>query len=598
MQPARNFSFDEFYKTASLGSLSFSADQKKIYFLKTDGKVKNVFTFDISSKKISQITEYPENVNGFIQDPKGRYLFISKDIGGSELYDIFRFDLITKQSINLTNNPSQERSFLCDITNDGSKLYFTQSRGKRSFSDIKAIDVKSLKTTMVLDGGKDQINCEGLDWADSYLSFSRFIENNEIHIGLLNLKTKQKNFILQDKDVKNSGVGFDTAGNFFFLSTKYSDNSRLWKYELKTRATSLFPIEITGDIESAAISSKGKISMIAYRDSLKPALKIYDGVFEKEKTFPGINGEITSASFAKENPNLGILTINPGSAPNQFYYWNDSKPVMFYDSNQSKIEAKDFSKAYSTFVKSFDDLQIPVHLFLPPGTSATTKRPVIFWIHGGPEDHVDPEFSERIQYLGNQGFIIIAPNVRGSSGFGKKYSFLDNGDWGGNHIRDIVSIADWAKKLDFVDSNRVYIVGGSFGGFSVMSVITQYPKVFRAAVDVFGPIEMASFLASWPAPVIPYWISELGKDPRLDKTFNEKVSPFYHLANIAVPLQVHQGANDIRVPKAQSDLLVEKMKAMGKPVEYFVYDSEGHGFTKFENSKLCFTRMAEFFKSK
>jgi dipeptidyl aminopeptidase/acylaminoacyl peptidase len=155
--------------------------------------------------------------------------------------------------------------------------------------------------------------------------------------------------------------------------------------------------------------------------------------------------------------------------------------------------------------------------------------------------------------------MVVAPNVRGSTGFGKKYQFLDNGDWGGGHIKDIINVAEYVKKLKFVNPERVYILGGSFGGFSVMSLITQYPKVFRAAVDIFGPIEMKSFVISWPPSVLPYWLSELGNDPRTDEDFNKKVSPIYHLDRISIPLQVHQGENDIRVPKAQSDLLVGKM---------------------------------------
>lgn len=167
---------------------------------------------------------------------------------------------------------------------------------------------------------------------------------------------------------------------------------------------------------------------------------------------------------------------------------------------------------------------------------------------------------------------------------------------GGGHIKDIVAVADYTKTLDFVDKENVFIVGGSFGGFSVLSLITQYPKVFKAAVDIFGIIEMATFLESWPPIAQEYMITEMGGDPRKDKALNEKISPYYHVEKVQIPLQIHQGSNDIRVAKAQSDMLVKKMKKLGKEVEYIVYPDEGHGFLKFANTQRCFESIVTFYE--
>ncbi len=181
-------------------------------------------------------------------------------------------------------------------------------------------------------------------------------------------------------------------------------------------------------------------------------------------------------------------------------------------------------------------------------------------------------------------------------GFGKAYQFKDNGDWGGGHIKDLVAVANYTKSLDFIDSNNVYILGGSFGGFSVMSLITQYPTVFKAAVDIFGLVELASFMESWPPLAQQYWIGEMGVDPRKDSAYNKRVSPIYHVDQIKIPLQVHQGSNDIRVAKSQSDQLVKSLQEKGIPVDYHVYADEGHGFVKFDNTKKCFTSSIDFFK--
>ncbi len=592
---AQKFPFEEFYKTAALTSFKFSPDNKSIYYRKTDGKVQNVFKYVIATGKTAQVTKFPEQVSAFLVGPTGKNLFLTKDVGGSELYDVFVFDLRTGQEINLSNNAKDERSFICDITNDGSKLYFSQSRNKRAEMDIKVVDLKTFKVSEVLRAKNQTLSCEGLSLNDDKMAFSEFVDNNEIHVGVLNLKTGEKTIVNADAGIKNGAAGFDVKDNMFYTSTKGSDKSQLWKYDSNAKTSSKFDWGHDNNIAGAGVLAQGTASAISYRDNFETKFAVFNGAFETPMELPAFEGQIKGANFSKTNKNIGVITVSPGSAPEQYFLLSKGQLKKIFDSNQSRITQQEFARPASTYVKSFDGTPIPTHFFIPPGTQENSKLPVIFWIHGGPEDNVDPEYSAVMQFLANQGFMIVAPNVRGSTGFGKKYQFMDNGDWGGGHIKDIVNIADYVKKLSFVDANRVYLLGGSFGGFSVMSLITQYPTVFRAAVDIFGPIEMKSFVESWPPSVVPYWLSELGKDPRMDETFNKAVSPIYHIQNIKIPLQVHQGENDIRVPKAQSDLLVEKMKAMGKPVEYHVYAGEGHGFTKFDNSKSCFSRIVEFF---
>ena len=279
------------------------------------------------------------------------------------------------------------------------------------------------------------------------------------------------------------------------------------------------------------------------------------------------------------------------------YYRIDRRPPeLIYDSNESGIDNAHFAEARSLRVPSFDGLKIPVHLFIPNGTSAAHPRPAIIVIHGGPESHVDPMYLPKFQFLANRGFIVVVPNVRGSTGYGKRYALLDNGDWGGAHIRDTVEVAEFVRALEFVDGDNLFVAGASFGGFSVMSLITQYPDVFRAAANYFGFTELATFVDSWPPYEQKRLYADLGFDPRIDRARNRAHSPFYHVHRIRIPLQVHQGANDPRVPRAQSDRLVERMRELGRTVEYSVYPDEGHGFTRLGNERASFERMVAFFK--
>jgi len=592
---APRYPFDEFYKTGQIHSFAFTPDKSAVYFLKKDDAVENVFEYNFSSKKISQVTHYPETVSAFLVDPKGKFLIIQKDTGGSEIYDLYRFDLLTKTTTALTNGKNIERSFLCDIAKDGSRVYFSQSRNKREAYDVKVYDLVNKKASMLASGNGGELYCRKLNESNTLLTISRFVDNNELHLGLLDLSTGKVTYVLSEKAVKNEGEAFGRDQDLFFLSTKESDSMRLWRYDIATSRLELAKTDISSGLEEIDVFSKGHVSSIKYRGELAPKTKIYDGIFEKEKRLPFAADKIKGVVFHPEDSNLGILVVQEAAAPIKYYAFVGGKADLIYDSNQSAIKNEDFAMYHSLFVSSFDQTRIPVHYFIPNGTSSNNKKPVAFWIHGGPEDHVDPEYSSIIQFIVNQGFIVVAPNVRGSTGFGKKYQFMDNNDWGGAHIKDIVAVAEFTKNLDFVDRENVFILGGSFGGFSVMSLITQYPQVFKAAVDIFGLIELSSFMKAWSALGQAYWIQELGFDPRVDKVRNEQVSPIFHIDRIAVPLQVHQGANDIRVLKSQSDKLVSELKKRGKSVDYFVYPDEGHGFTKFANSKACFTRITDFF---
>ena len=170
---------------------------------------------------------------------------------------------------------------------------------------------------------------------------------------------------------------------------------------------------------------------------------------------------------------------------------------------------------------------------------------------------------------------------------------MDNGDWGGAHIRDLLAVAEFAAGLDFIADRPRFIGGDSFGGFSVLSAIIQYPSAFDGAVDLFGISDIGRFFRGLPEPVRPQLIRELGFDPTQEPARAEAMSPLHHVERIVTPLQIHQGIHDPRVPSEQSRRLVASLHKRAIPVEYFEY-AEGHGFTYLENRVLYRERMIQF----
>jgi dipeptidyl aminopeptidase/acylaminoacyl peptidase len=229
---------------------------------------------------------------------------------------------------------------------------------------------------------------------------------------------------------------------------------------------------------------------------------------------------------------------------------------------------------------SFDERRIPGCLYRPKGDGLC---PVILSIHGGPEGQERSDYGGMYQYLLHLGIGILAPNVRGSTGYGKGYQKLIHHDWGGGDLKDFEAAALYLRGLDWVDPNRIGVIGGSYGGFAVLSCVSRLPGYWAAAVDIVGPSNLVTFAKAVPPTwrrMMAAWVG----DPETEAEFLRERSPITYVDQITAPLFVIQGAKDPRVPKDESDQIVERLRARGVDVRYDVYEDEGHGFTRRANN--------------
>ena len=593
--PAPEFAFDRFFRTRPLGQFAFAADNRSIYFLNSDGRVDNIFNMDLSGRSVRQLTHFSESVSGFLLDHRGRFLIIVQDVEGNENYDLYRFDLQSGELLRLTAAGSGDTTMVCGLSPDDTLLYYAQTRDQRREAGLWQLDISTGELRQLLPGKGRTLDCDAVSEDGRYLLFGELIGFDERHLGLLDLATGRAHSIIAAPGINNIDGGF-AGDQVYFLSALHSERFRLWRYRIGDSAAMPVRLPFDNDIESFSLYAAGRVAVIGYRTRLTGRTAVFVDGFDAPAYFGLPPEAIAGAAFSDSDADLGIIFTETANMPARYYRVGSGKPVLLYDANQSGIDNSHLSEARSLLVPGFGGLQVPVHFFIPNGASADTPLPALFLIHGGPDDHLDPLYSSAIQYLANRGFVVVAPNVRGSTGFGMHYGSLDSGDWGGGHIRDIVELATAVRTLDFIDADNLFIAGMSFGGFSVMSLVTQYPDTFRAAVDFFGFTELASFVDSWPRYLQRHLSVELGFDPRIDRARNRALSPLYHVERIRIPLQIHQGANDSRVPRAQSDWLVERLRSLGGTVEYFVYADEGHGFNRFENERLAWQRLVDFLK--
>ena len=203
-------------------------------------------------------------------------------------------------------------------------------------------------------------------------------------------------------------------------------------------------------------------------------------------------------------------------------------------------------------------------------------------IHGGPEYQERPAYQPLYQYLLSRGIAVLATNVRGSTGYGKSYQRLVQRDWGGDDLKDWDHAVKWLHAQDWADPERIGVYGGSYGGFAVLTCVTRLPDYWKAAVDVFGPSNLVTFAKAVP-PTWRRFIARFVGDPETEAVFLLERSPITYVENVKTPLLVIQGATDPRVVQSESDQMVEKLRSLGREVEYVVFEDEGHGFTKRTN---------------
>jgi len=590
------FPFERFVRTRGLTQLQFSSDDRSVYFVDNDGRVDNVFVMDLADHSIRQVTHFDEPVEKFTVDHKGHFLIVVQDVGGNENNDLYRFDLESGDLLRLTDAGRGDTSMLCGVSPDDTRVYYAQTREHRREAGIWQVGIDGSVARQLLPGAGRTLECDEVSPDGRYLLYGELVGFDTRHLGLLDITSGETRIISAVPGINNLDGCF-SGRTVYFRSALGADGFRLWRYRIGADEAAPVQLPFNNDLESLSTFTGGRVAVVGYRDGLTGRSAVFIGGFDKPADLGLPATAVVGGVFSHHDPDAGVVYVETATMPRRYYRVGGGQPpTLLYDANRSGIDPGQLAQARSLLIPSFDGLDIPVHLFIPNGTSHRNPRPVIFFIHGGPEEHIDPLYLSTVQFLANRGFLVVIPNVRGSTGFGRRYASLDDGDWGGAHIRDIVTLAAAARRFDFVDPGRLYIAGDSFGGFSVMSLITQYPGVFQAAVDFFGFTELATFIDSWPRYLQRHLSSALGFDPRLNPFHNWLLSPIYHVERIRIPLQIHQGANDSRVPREQSDWLVRRLRQLGREVEYFVYPDEGHGFTRLKDERTAYQRMVAFLR--
>jgi dipeptidyl aminopeptidase/acylaminoacyl peptidase len=299
-------------------------------------------------------------------------------------------------------------------------------------------------------------------------------------------------------------------------------------------------------------------------------------------------------SLSADGTRLAIVLDSPTRPAEVFVVdtaTGDALPVT--ESRAAGLSSLELREPELIRYPSFDGREIPAWLYRPAGDG---PRPFALLIHGGPEAQERPLYRPYVQYLLSRGIGVLATNIRGSTGYGKTYQKLIHHDWGGGDLEDWRHAAEWLKAQPFVDGERLAVFGGSYGGFATLTCVTRLPEYWRAAVDIVGPSNLLTFVRAVP----PQWLRFMAEwvgDPDTEADFLRERSPITYVDQVRAALLVIQGAKDPRVVKSESDQMVERLRELGRDVEYYVFEDEGHGFTRYANDVHAYRLTCDWLES-
>jgi dipeptidyl aminopeptidase/acylaminoacyl peptidase len=594
IQP-KDYTIEQFYENTRIAGGYFSPEEDKLLVSSDKSGIFNLFEIDISNAEMQQITNSKED-SYFAIDyvPNSENMLYSADKGGNEINHIYLLEE-NGNSRDLTPGENEKAQF-AGWNKDKSGFYYISNKRNPQFFDLYEMNMQSLKSEMIYKN-EENLTVEDISHNGQLLALSKSITTSENKLFLYNLQTKEMTE-LSAEAAQYSASGFDKNDeHFYYITNAGREFKSLIEYNLETKkSNNLF--ETNWDVMYSYLSENDKYRVIGINEDGKNSLIINNTQTGEEVDLPNMQNEDIVAVNISDSEELMRLTIGTAKAPNNLYVYDFSSGDLKKLTNtlNPEIDAEDLVSAEVVRYKSFDGLEIPAIYYKPHQASENNKVPALVWVHGGPGGQSRVGYSALIQYLVNQGYAILAVNNRGSSGYGKTFFRMDDKKHGDEDLKDCIWGKKWLQDQEYIDADKIGIIGGSYGGYMTMAAMTFTPDEFEAGVNIFGVTNWLRTLKSIP----PYWeafrealYEEMG-DPVKDSIALYNKSPLFHADQVKNPVMVLQGANDPRVLQVESDEIVAALKENDVPVEYIVFEDEGHGFIKKENEIKAYRQIREF----
>lgn len=584
---AKTFFETTTYAMPSGAGFAFFPDGQSVLVSSDKSGIFNAYAISIADGTARPLTDSTTNavfaLSVFPADGRILYTF---DGGGNELNHVYvREEDGTARD--LTPGEKLKAQFV-GWSGDGTGFYLASNERNPRYFDLYRYDRDGYARTLVFENTGYQMDAVSPD--GNWLAVSKNNSSADSDIFLVDLRTKDKTprlITAHDGNISYGVYGFSTDSQALEYSTnEHGEFNQAWSYDLAS-GTKTPLVQADWDVSFTVTSNSGQYRVTGINADARTKVSLTKAATGEAMSLPTLPpGDIRNIRFSDDESKIAFL-LNGDTSPSNVH-------VVHLKAGTDKVLTKALNPAIDSAVlvdsqvvryESFDGLKIPGILYRPKTANAGHKAPAVVLVHGGPGGQSRTGYNPMVQHLVNHGYVVLAANNRGSSGYGKTFFHMDDKRHGEVDLQDIVYARKYLESLDWVDGDHVAIMGGSYGGYMVAAALAFEPEAFDAGIDIFGVTNWVRTLKSIP----PWWESfkkslydEMG-DPAVDEERHRRISPLFHAGNISKPLLVVQGVNDPRVLKVESDELVEKVRANGVEVEYLVFPDEGHGFRSRKN---------------
>ena len=602
----KSLTIEKLYMTRTVSDATWSPDGKSVAFICNLSGRNNLWLVPAEGGWPTQLTVSDQRQNSPAWSPDGKWIAYASDYDGDEQWDIFLVSPKTGHVVNITNTreiaelsptwspdgrylaymvkPKTSPVFEIDVydtvlrevknittgtaadlmnsspiwSKDGKSIFYTQSQAKGTDSNVFAAEVETARSTLLTPHkGELQYSASDVSPDGKFLLITSNAGNGYDNVGLLDVATRKIRWVTEDK-WEISGVTFSPDGKSLLYTANVDGNVDIYFFEIATAKSRALPLP-------------------------------------KGLNFPA--GSDTP--FSRDGARLLYSHAGP-TAPGDLFVYDtaDGKSHQLTNSLVGGVRAQDMVEPYLVHYPSKDGKwTISAFVYMPYNLPHQAEHPAIVYVHGGPTAQTMNAFNRFVQYMASQGYLVIAPNYRGSTGYGKEFQQANLFDMGGGDLQDVLAAADWIKQTGYVDPKKIILMGGSYGGYLTMMGVTKTPDMWAAGVPIVPFVNWFTEIQNEDPALQQSDLATMG-DPVKNKALYEDRSPINFVDKIKAPLYLLAGGNDPRCPKSEAQQVVDAVKKRGGVAEYKVYEDEGHGFARVENQIDAYKRVADFLKAK
>lgn len=590
-----SYTIAQFMDNEAIFGSGFSPDNSTVLVSSNRSGIYNMYTLPSSGGLMTPLTTSDSSsVYSISYFPNDERILFRMDGNGDEIYKLF---VMENDSITRLTPAENVRALFYGWSKDGDKFYYGSNERDPRFSDVYEMDVEGFTSTMVFDNSEGY-NFGGVSNNGNYIAFTKSINTNDSDLFLYNRSDKSFTKINKTQS-GNTPQDFSVDDSYLYYTTDADGEfATAMRYDIANK-TSDKVLEKDWDIWGVGFSHDGTYRTVFINEDAANVLEITNTETDEQLDLPEFeNGYITGIQFSRDE-SMVLLNVGGSHTPTNLYAYDlaTEEHTKLTDVLNDAINPEDLVAAEIIRFPSFDGVEIPAVYYKPHNASADNPVPAMVWVHGGPGGQSRQNYSSLIQYLVNHGYAVLAVNNRGSSGYGKTFFKMDDQNHGEADLQDCIEGKNWLADQTDIDSNNIGIMGGSYGGYMTMAALTFAPEEFDVGVNIYGVTNWLRTLKSIP----PWWEAfkeslylEMGDPNTEDSIRLRRISPLFHAENVTKPLMVLQGATDPRVLQVESDEIVENVRKNNVPVEYVLFEDEGHGFVKKENQIKAYESILEF----